>query len=232
MKSRLLVTVALMFAFGAAPASAATMSVTLSKTTSIANEEKVNVTITNFPTKAGIYLQQCVEPVGGARPAACNRATQLWVTSQPGGSFKPGDAISMTLVTAFDGNDCTTKKCGVFARLDHTAGTDTSEDLFIPVTFSAAGAAVPTTTAATPAAAQTLTKFPKKAKVGTKVALPLQTDKGVAVTYRTASPKICTVSKNVVKTVKTGSCKLQAYAPAGEGVAMYAQNLTLAIAKR
>ena len=136
----------------------------------------------------------------------------------------------MTLVTAFDGNDCTKVKCGVFVRLDHTASTDTSEDQFIPVTFAAA-AAVPTTTAVT-VVPQTLAKFPTKAKLGVKLALPLQTDKGVAVTYRSASPKVCTVSNNVVKTLKTGACKVQAYAPAGDGVAMYAKNLTIAVAKR
>lgn len=229
MKKRFLAAAVLLLAAGTVPASAATMTVSLAKTTGVTDNEKVAVTITNFPTKAGIYLQQCLEPAAGARPTVCNRANQLWITTAMGGSFKPTDAITMNLVASFDGNDCTKVKCGVFTRLDHTAPGDTSEDMFIPVTFAAAG---PATTVPAPLAKQTLKKLPVKVKVGAKLALPLQTSAGATVSYRTASPKTCTVAKNVVSAVKVGNCKLQAYAPATDKADMFTANLMLKVVKR
>jgi len=36
----------------------------------------------------------------------------------------------------FGTTDCTTSKCGVFVRYDHTASADFSEDQFLPITFA------------------------------------------------------------------------------------------------
>ena len=100
----------------------------------------INGGFTKFPTKAGMYIQQCVEPVGTARPATCSDTLQLWVT--PGGApgtTSPTGGIAMKVSGSITGKgvtvDCTTVKCGLFFRLDHTAPTDTSEDKFFPITF-------------------------------------------------------------------------------------------------
>lgn len=107
----------------------------------------INGGFTKFPTKAGMYIQQCVEPVGTARPATCSDTLQLWVT--PGGAqgtTSPTGGIAMKVSGSITGKgvtvDCTKVKCGLFFRLDHTAPTDTSEDKFFPITFRE-GAAAP-----------------------------------------------------------------------------------------
>ncbi len=40
----------------------------------------INGGFTKFPTKAGLYIQQCIAPVGTARPVTCSDTLQLWVT--------------------------------------------------------------------------------------------------------------------------------------------------------
>lgn len=107
----------------------------------------INGGFTKFPTKAGMYIQQCVEPVGTARPATCSDTLQLWVT--PGGAqgtTSPTGGIAVKVSGSITGKgvtvDCTKVKCGLFFRLDHTAPTDTSEDKFFPITFRE-GAAAP-----------------------------------------------------------------------------------------
>lgn len=100
----------------------------------------INGGFTKFPTKAGMYIQQCVEPVGGARPATCSDTLQLWVTATGGqGTTSPTGGIAMKVAGSITGKgvtvDCTKVQCGLFFRLDHTAPTDTSEDKFYPITF-------------------------------------------------------------------------------------------------
>jgi len=108
---------------------------------------KINGGFTKFPTKAGMYIQQCIAPVGTARPAVCSDANQLWVTvtGEPGSSIATGQIV-MPVTGSISGRgtvvDCTKNECGLFFRLDRTAGTDTSEDKFIPISFRA-GAAAP-----------------------------------------------------------------------------------------
>lgn len=102
--------------------------------------DTINGGFTKFPTKAGMYIQQCIEPVGNARPVTCSDTLQLWVT--PGGAqgtTSPTGGISMKVSGSITGKgvtvDCTKVQCGLFFRLDHTAPTDTSEDKFFPITF-------------------------------------------------------------------------------------------------
>ena len=109
--------------------------------------DTINGGFTKFPTKAGMYIQQCIAPVGTARPVTCSDTLQLWVTAAGGpGTTSPTGAIAMKVAGSITGKgvavDCTTTQCGLFFRLDHTAPTDTSEDKFLPITFRA-GAAAP-----------------------------------------------------------------------------------------
>ena len=101
----------------------------------------INGGFTAFPTKAGMYIQECVAPVGTARPATCSDTIQLWVTTSatgPGTAIPTGP-IKITVAGSITGKgvvvDCTQVQCGLFFRLDHTAPTDTSEDKFMPISF-------------------------------------------------------------------------------------------------
>jgi len=107
----------------------------------------INGGFTKFPTKAGLYIQQCVAPVGTARPATCSDTIQLWVTAAGGpGTTSPTGQIALKVASSIVGKgvtvDCTKDQCGLFFRFDHTAPTDTSEDKFMPITF-AAGTSAP-----------------------------------------------------------------------------------------
>lgn len=107
----------------------------------------INGGFTKFPTKAGMYIQQCVAPVGAARPAICDDNLQLWVSaSGDQGSISPTGGIAMKVSGSISGKgvmvDCTKVQCGLFFRLDRTAGADTSEDKFLAISFRE-GAAAP-----------------------------------------------------------------------------------------
>jgi hypothetical protein len=100
----------------------------------------INGGFTKFPTKAGMYIQQCVAPVGTARPATCSDTIQLWVTPAGGmGTTSPTGPIAIKVAGSITGKgvvvDCTQVQCGLFFRFDHTAPTDTSEDKFMPLSF-------------------------------------------------------------------------------------------------
>lgn len=104
---------------------------------------KITGSITNFPTKSGLYIFQCVKAkVAGERPASDTCFDLAWVTATGGqGATSAKDPISFTLKaqysTATKSIDCTIEECGVFFRYDRSAGTDTSEDYFEPMTFKA-----------------------------------------------------------------------------------------------
>jgi hypothetical protein len=229
MKKVFTLTLALfMLAGQTSSASAAQMGITLSKSTNLGEQESIMISVTNFPTKAGIYLQQCVEPLPGARAASCNRLSQLWITNSPGGSFKPTDTFPMSIISRYENVDCTIQKCGVSARYDRTAGDDTSEDQFVPLFFSAGFQSSPSSTP-TPLAEQKVAKLISSMKNKARIALPIQTDKGINLTYRSATPKICTLKANVITAKKSGLCKLQLFAPANSDTAMLAQNISIRV---
>ena len=103
----------------------------------------INITLSNVPTKGGLYIQQCQEaPSSSARPTLCNKGAELWISTARGASFLPTDAIQFKPTGSYlvDSTkvDCTTSKCGIFLRFDHTVPGDLSEDQFIPLTFKAA----------------------------------------------------------------------------------------------
>ena len=101
----------------------------------------INLTLSNVPAKGGLYLMQCLEGLAGTRPALCNKAVELWISTARGASFLPTDAIKLKPTGSFVSGsttvDCTVEKCGIFIRFDHTVASDLSEDQFIPLTFKA-----------------------------------------------------------------------------------------------
>lgn len=108
---------------------------------------KINGGFTKFPTGKGMYIQQCIAPVGGARPATCSDTIQVWVSASGAqGTTSPAGGIAITVAGTISGKgvtvDCTKVQCGLFFRLDHLSPGDTSEDKFYPITFKE-GAAAP-----------------------------------------------------------------------------------------
>jgi len=106
----------------------------------------INGGFTKFTTKGGMYIQQCIAPVAGARPATCSDELQLWVSTKGEmGSVSATGPIAFKVSSTISGRgvnvDCTKTSCGLFFRLDRSATADTSEDLFLPITFRAGEAA-------------------------------------------------------------------------------------------
>lgn len=104
----------------------------------------INIQLSGVPTKAGLYIQQCVQNAAGARPEICNKANELWISNDPRASFSPKAAIQFKPTASFVSGsttvDCTVSTCGIFMRFDRTAGSDFSEDQFIALTFRSAAA--------------------------------------------------------------------------------------------
>jgi hypothetical protein len=102
--------------------------------------DTINGGFTKFTTKGGMYMQQCIAPVAGARPATCSDELQLWVSTKGEvGSVSATGPIAFKVAAQITGRgvsvDCTKTSCGLFFRLDRSATSDTSEDLFLPITF-------------------------------------------------------------------------------------------------
>ena len=142
--------VSLVFGFTTAPSAQAETFAFTSSSLSNLNPAGATITgsFTKFPAGKGLYIQQCNEPVAGARPTICSSSVQAWVSD----SGSPGTVVSTSVITlnptvTIVGNggsaDCTKVTCGLFFRVDRFGPTDFSEDKFSPITF-AAGTAAPT----------------------------------------------------------------------------------------
>ena len=182
----------------------------------------INGGFTKFPTKAGMYIQQCIAPVGTARPATCDDVNQLWVsTTGEQGSISSTGPIAMKVSASIIGRgvtvDCTTTQCGLFFRLDRTAGTDTSEDKFLPVSFRA-GVAAPVLAA--DEITVTLNGTPLVRNVPSNLAyradakIVASAKSGLAIAFRSLTPD-CSYADGVLTALKgAGQCAL-AYSTAG-----------------
>lgn len=176
----------------------------------------INGGFTKFPTTAGMYIQQCIAPVGSARPATCSDTIQLWVTAAGGpGTTSPTGPISLKVASSITGKgvtvDCTISQCGLFFRLDHTAPADFSEDKFVPISF-AKGAAAPALAA--DEITVTLNGKPLMRNVPSNLAyradakIEATTKSGLAVTF-TSLTADCTFSYGVFTALKgVGQCAL------------------------
>ena len=106
----------------------------------------INGGFTKFPAGKGLYIQQCNEPVGTARPTICSGTIQVWVSDTARGAAKSTDPVTIKPTTTITGPtgtvDCTKATCGLFFQVDRFGPTDTSEDKFMPITF-AEGTAAP-----------------------------------------------------------------------------------------
>lgn len=176
----------------------------------------INGGFTKFPTKAGMYIQQCIAPVGTARPATCSDTIQLWVSSSGvQGTTSPTGAIAIKVAGSIIGKgitvDCTQVQCGLFFRLDHTAATDISEDKFMPISFKQ-GSSVPALAAdeitvtlnGTPLVRNVPRNLPYRAD--SKIAATAKS--GAAVNLISLTPD-CTYSNGILTALKgSGQCAL------------------------
>jgi hypothetical protein len=179
--------------------------------------QSISVTIGNFPTRAGLYLQQCKEAPAGVRPSAadCNAAAQLWISRIPGASFVPGAPITMKLDPKFGAVDCVKEKCVVFVRYDHTAPGDLSQDQAIAISFAKVD--------------QSLTLPRAGLKLGQSVKLPKQTQQGAVISYAVRDAARCSVKGNVVTGMKASLCRVVAKAPATGEFGELAQTIRLQV---
>jgi hypothetical protein len=162
----------------------------------------INIQLSGVPTRAGLYLQQCVQSAAGARPDVCNKANELWISTDSRASFSPKAVIQFKPTASFVSGsttvDCTISTCGIFMRFDRTAGSDLSEDQFIALTFKSAAAG----TVALPA--DEITATINGVAVSTKAPMTLGyrqvgtveavSKAGAALTYETLSPNCALVT--------------------------------------
>lgn len=175
------------------------------------NNASARISITNFPTRGGLYVQQCNEPVAGARPTACNPAAQLWISTAQGASFAPTAEITFkpkaSYVAAGNTIDCTAVKCGIFVRYDHTVTSDVNaEDQFIALTFGTTTQAMLMT--------QNISKMsiPTTLKIKKGVVLPATTSVGEKIQYSASGS--CSLKARTLTAKKVGKCTLKASAAA------------------
>jgi hypothetical protein len=176
----------------------------------------VTIMLLGVPAKGGLYIQECVQAVAGARPTLCNSAVQLWISNSRGASFTPTDVIKFSPTGSFVAGsatvDCTVSKCGIFMRYDHTVPGDFSEDQFFPLTFKAA------TTGATTLPVDEISATINGVAVSTKAPITLgyrQVSKlsatsksGAALTFASLDPN-CALKGNEITPLKgAGECAI------------------------
>lgn len=182
----------------------------------------VNGGFTAFPKTAGMYIQECVAPVGTARPVTCSDTIQLWVSAAGGpGTTSPTGPIALKVASTIIGKgvsiDCTMTQCGLFFRLDHTAPTDLSEDKFFPITFKS-GAAAPVLAAdtvdVTLNGAALVRNVPSNLAYRANATIVATAKSGLPVTLTSLTPE-CTISYGQLTALKgSGQCAL-AYSTTG-----------------
>ncbi len=182
----------------------------------------INGGFTAFPKTAGMYIQECIAPVGTARPVTCSDTIQLWVSAAGGpGTTSPTGPIALKVAGSITGKgvtvDCTMTSCGLFFRLDHTAPTDFSEDKFFPITFKSGVVAtvLATDTVVVTLNGQTLVRnVPSNLGYRAKAEIVASAQSGLAVTLSSLTAD-CTFAYGQFTALKgSGQCAL-AYSTAG-----------------
>ena len=177
---------------------------------------KINGGFTNFPAGKGMYIQQCIAPVGNARPATCSDTIQVWVSASGAqGTTSPTGGIAITVAGTISGKgvtaDCTKVQCGLFFRLDHLSPGDTSEDKFYPITFKE-GASAPVLAAdeiTVTLNGKTLVRnVPSNLAYRADAKIVATAKSGAAVTLTSLTPD-CTYTNGVFTALKgSGQCAL------------------------
>ena len=176
----------------------------------------INITLTDVPTKGGLYIQQCVEAPAGTRSALCNKAVELWISTARGASFLPTAAIAFKPTGSFVSGtttvDCTVSKCGVFMRFDHTVPADFSEDQFFPITFKAAVVGTTTLTAdevtGTINGVAVTTRTPATLGYRQVATVAAVSKAGATLTYRSLAPACALSGQQITPLAGAGECAI------------------------
>jgi hypothetical protein len=176
----------------------------------------INIALADVPTKGGLYIQQCVEAPAGTRPALCNKAVELWISTLRGASFLPTAAIAFKPTGSFVSGtttvDCTVSKCGIFMRFDHTVSADFSEDQFFPITFKAAVAGTTTLAAdevtATINGVAVTTRTPATLGYRQVATVAAVSKSGAALTYRSLAPACALSGQQITPLTGVGECAI------------------------
>jgi hypothetical protein len=189
--------------------------------TDLSASPTINLSISEFPAKAGLYFLQCTAPTGPTRPTTCNDAAQLWISTERGASFAPTANIAFKPAASYKTRsgeevDCRKVSCGIYIRYDHNNGTDFSEDNFIPLTFKG-GDNTPTLVSDEITASiggVTLSQSKPITMAYRAPGLLLASAKsGAALTYKSYAPA-CTLVDGVVTALKgTGACDIGVSSP-------------------
>jgi len=181
----------------------------------------INLSISGFPTKGGLYFLQCTPPTGPTRPTSCNDAAQLWISTERGANFVPTANIVFKPAASYKTRtgeeiDCRKVSCGIYTRYDHTNGTDFSEDNFIALTFKS-GDNTPTLVSDEITASIGGVALSQSKPITMAYRAPgllLATAKsGAALTYKSYAPA-CTLVDGVVTALKgTGACDIGVSSP-------------------
>lgn len=176
----------------------------------------VRITLTDVPTKGGLYIQQCVEAAAGVRATVCNKPAELWISTAMGASFAPTATISFKPAASFISGgstiDCTVAKCGIFMRFDHTVAGDFSEDQFFALTFKT-GAATTTALAAdvisgTINGVAVSTRAPFTLSYRQSAVLAATSKAGAALTYASLTPACSLKGMEIVALIGKGECAI------------------------
>jgi hypothetical protein len=176
----------------------------------------VNISLSNVPSKGGLYIQQCVEASTGSRSALCNKAIELWISTLRGASFLPTAAIVFKPTGSFVSGtttvDCTVSKCGIFMRFDHTVPADFSEDQFFPITFKATVAGTTTLVAdevtATINGVAVTTRTPATLGYRQVATVAAVSKAGAPLTYRSLAPACALSGQQITPLTGTGECAI------------------------
>ncbi|HEU5150217.1 MAG TPA: hypothetical protein VFU19_06950 [Iamia sp.] len=124
---------------------------------------QVGVAGSGYDVDKGIYVALCVvtppdsppSPCGGGIDQTGATGASAWVSSNPPSygaglatPYGPGGTFSVNVTVApviADGFDCRQIQCAIVTRNDHTRTADRTQDIFVPVTFSAGEAPPPVT---------------------------------------------------------------------------------------
>lgn len=176
----------------------------------------INITLTDVPTKGGLYIQQCVEAPAGTRSALCNKAVELWISTARGASFLPTAAIVFkptgSYLVGTTTVDCLVSKCGLFMRFDHTVPADFSEDQFFPLTFKAAVAG--STTLAADEVTGTIngvavtTRTPATLGYRQVSTVAAVSKAGATLTYRSLAPACALNGQQITPLAGAGECAI------------------------
>lgn len=185
--------------------------------TNLDSPASIHIALSNFPTKGGLYVMECVEGVGGARPTLCNAAVQLWVSNDTGATFKPTADIVFKPTSTFTGADCTVVKCGIFLRYDHTVMNDLSEDQFIALTFK--GGTTPVATLAPDEISATIngvalsSKTPMKLAYRAPATLAATAKSGATLSFESLAPACTLTGMNITVLKGSGFCDIAIKSP-------------------